>query len=407
MESTQSSKLDSASEWESAAPLRVLLDARKLRDGGIGRYIKNVIIGVTARPEVQLGIVVTPEVAASATMGRATWRDRVTVVVDDAKPYSVDEYLRMPRRLPIAEYDLYHSPHFTLPYGIHIPSIATVHDMIHLTHPERFYYPMVAKSLLASAVKRASRVIAVSQATYDDLYARLRIRNFESRKISVLPNALDPYFQQRVQGADFVQQRFGVRGNFVLAVVSMCKPHKGVSDLLRVFRTVKRRILDQRKSQLGSAFSDVKLLLTGKAAEDLIESDDFVREHADAKDVYLLGHVSNKELLHLYAAARALIVPSLAEGFCLPILEAHAQGTPVVARPVPAVKEILTQDDFVCADFSCRAFEEALMHFFAHQAQAGPYVKPPIPTAVLKQYDCLEIGRALTQVYLETVRGPE
>lgn len=380
-----------------AAPrLRLILDARKIEDGGIGIYIQNLIHGLCQRPNIDLTLIAR----SAAALSSFDWSKQVRVIEDLAPSYSFDEMFLMARRIDWRFFDLYHSPHFTLPYGIKIPSVVTIHDLIHLHHPEKSYYPLVAKAMIMSALKRSARVLTVSHSTYLDLSELAGQRQDLKAKIQVVPNALDPFFLEnlceREESAQYVGYRYGLRSQFLLAVVSNAKPHKGILDLLKAFASI-RDLASAGK--LPRSARDLKLVLVGQGSESLVFKEEVLEQAGSIRGVHLLGQVSRSDLLHLYAAASALVVPSLAEGFCLPVIEAQAMGTAVIARPVPAVKELLSDNDLVCADFSVEALRSALVSFIKQPRDYSAAGQGPILRRNSDRFLVKDVTRAVLQVY--------
>ena len=379
--------------------LRVLLDARKLWDGGIGVYTENLIAGLVGQCGVELGIIVPPAMRSSPRFARYAWRDAVEVIEDEAPPYSYDEMVGMPRRLPFKDYDVYHAPHYTLPFGVPIPSVVTVHDLIHMRYPEKIYYPLIAKHMIKSALNRAARVLTVSQATLDELSGLFSRPAAVRAKLRLVPNALDPYFLRDCSAAEYLASRFRLYGPFLVSVFSTLKPHKGLRDLLQAFHNLKRAV--NASSPAGArAINDFKLVLIGQGMHSG-EINRLLDETGGVDDVYLLGEVSKEDLVNLYAGAAALVMPSLAEGFGLPVIEAQAQGTPVIARPVPAFRDVLGARDIVCSDFSVPALERGIAAFVAAYARGELREKVKRKEELLARFDRHEIARAVLQVYRE------
>ena len=77
--------------------------------------------------------------------------------------------------------------------------------------------------------------------------------------------------------------------------------------------------------------------------------------------------MSDSELASLYAGADALILSSKQEGFCLPVIQAHAQGTAVIARPVDAIKELVSDYDYIASDFSNDSLLKAICKMYKEQ----------------------------------------
>ena len=369
--------------------IRVLLDARKISDGGIGVYTASVAAGLIASGEVDLTLLI----AKPEALDRFWWASSVDSIVDAAKPYSLDEYLMLPRRVNFGRFDVFHVPHYTLPFGVPIPTVITLHDLIHVSHPEHFYYPLLAKRLIRSAVNRAKHVITVSHSTLRDLQALVGSEKLQD-KVSVVPNALDPEIGVTRAIPNFLADRFKIRGNFLLSVISMLKPHKGLVDLLDAFEDL--------KSHLGNdpalePLRDIRLVLVGRAAEQLSENQQLLIRAGNIEGVHILGSVTKDELIELYRGARGLVVSSKAEGFCLPALEAHAVGTPVISRPVPAVLELLGARDVVAKDFSTAELTKSMLEFcrrlVEEKSKRGGVLYD------LSRYDCRTIGKSVVSVY--------
>lgn len=341
---------------QAATPLRVLLDARKLGDGGIGTYIDRLIAALT----LDSGVAVTI-IAKDSMYELYPWSDGVTAIIDPAARYSLDELLFMPRRIDFSQFDLFHEPHFTLPFGIPIPTIVTIHDLIHLTHPERAYYPFFARKLIRSAIKRATKVVAVSYATADAISKEFADNQIRAQKVRVVTNMLG---RKRQNFAERALERNSQRGalnllptpqSYLLAVLSNSKPHKGLQDLLQSWSAlVNSRMAEQREQ-----FQGVKLVLVGYGVNPNGIRIELQRLNI-FESVVVLGVVSEPDLHRLHAGALALVVPSLAEGFCLPALESQSFCVPVVMRPVPVLQEIACAQDQICADFSIGALSEAI-----------------------------------------------
>lgn len=385
---SQSRQLDKSA---GNAHLRVLVDARKILDGGIGVYTQNLVAGLLANSSetgIELALL-----GISDQIRCFRWSDRVAIIEDDARPYSIDEMFGLGRRLhrhvDRSSFDVFHVPHYTLPFGIDVPSVVTVHDLIHVNHPERLYYPPIAGFLLRSALKRASKVVAVSEATREDLIKFCKGTPEIVKKVSVLPNALDPYFVESNPTPGETRETFGLAKEFLLCVTSMNKPHKGLRDLIDAFHRVWSR-LDKKTPDL---------LLVGAGTEPREEVISLIRDFDPALPVRVLGRVSKDDLVGLYSAARGVVVPSRAEGFCLPVIEAQSLGTPVIARPIPAVLELLTANDSACRDFSVESLAHEIERFLASIASSHP--GSSVNSEHLKRFDCNSLGRAWSAIYQE------
>jgi glycosyltransferase involved in cell wall biosynthesis len=378
----QSSQLESVSPC-SASRLRLLIDGRKLGHGGIGVYTENLIQGLLQLGESSITVISSKKQAESVGFSRD-----VEWIFDAARPYSLDELLFLSRRIPFSKFDLFHAPHYILPFGIPIPTVVTVHDLIHIEHPERFFYPMFAKPLLASAVSRATRVIAVSRDTQRAIISRLRA---PASKVRYIPNAIGSFLEHEGARESRAISALSSRP-YLLAVISNLKPHKGVEDLLRAYRSFKASCAPHTPCP--------DLFLVGFGAEKIRDRAGLRVLAEGIQGVHVLGAVEKAELRDLYRRARALVVPSLAEGFCLPALEAQACGTPVICRPVPAIRELLTEQDIVASDLSVTALASALKSGCSRSDQGRVVMEPH-----LKRFSLPVVARQISDLYGDVMRG--
>lgn len=351
--------------------MRILIDGRKINDGGIGVYIQNLVRGLVSLGEDSVAVLTSVEAFERFDGKNNNPFNSIQYIFDEAKPYSFDEFLRLPGRLDFEQFDLFHEPHFTLPYGVPIPTVVTVHDLIHITHPERVFYPYIARPMIRSALMRASQVICVSEATRREVSTFTNRAESVLNRVSVVPNAIDPYFLGRDLSElkeKHGKSRFG-GSPYLMALFSNLKPHKGFQDLLVAFEMLKRRAGDSRlDSSLRKTIADTKLVLAGQGTEGMAEKNHLLNRAGDIEDVYILGPVPQETLRSLYAGAEALVVPSLTEGFYLPVIEAQALGTRIISRPVGAIEEILLPGDYRASGFDISHLVDALMAFLQDKA---------------------------------------
>lgn len=384
---SQSSQLAYAEPSAPGKLLRVLIDARKLGDGGIGVYIDHLVQGLVSRGDIEVTVLASP-----ARVRSMDWHDQVQVLPSAIKPYSLSEYLTLTRSIDFSKYDLFHAPHYTLPYGIPIPSVVTIHDLIHISHPERWYYPRVAKALIRSAVRRADKVITVSHATANELKKLVGKRHVSDERLSVIPNSLDEV-TVGVKSLP-VPRRAQEYSPYVLTVLSNLKPHKGLDDLLDAYAEVRR----MRREEKGAAVPS--LVLIGHGSEELTGDPRLLSKIGSVPGVFVEGRVSREELFSWYAHAVALVVPSRMEGFCLPMLEAQSVGTSVVVRPIPALRELSTDRDIIAADLSVPAMTTAMIEAcvrFSGSERQGPDIKH------LQRYALDSVSTSVVEVYRDAV----
>ena len=355
-------------------------------------YARNAISALLQAGQ-KVDLIVRAEDWNSDKSQAIAWRDRVLVHYDDSSQYSFKSLLGLAKRIPFSDYDVYHCPHYTLPLGVPIPTIVTVHDIIHMSYPEHFYYPLIARPLINSALKRAAAVLTVSQSSADSLRANFSKINLSNR-LFIVPNTVDLCFRNKKAVGTLNGK---AKQEYFLTIFSNLKPHKGFDDLL-----------DAYKFYLDNHFGQVNnLVLVGQGIEaNLREVEAKIKKKGLQEAVTCLGSVSDLELSELYRGAKGLIVPSLEEGFYLPILEAHACGTPAVIRPVSAICEIKVAADIQAEDFSivglARALEQASLNF---DSSCRRTILDDFNAQYLAKFSSVEIATALLEAYRFAIKS--
>lgn len=282
----------------------VLLDARKARDYGIGRYVLGLLHALARRGELTLSAIVFPEDASLLPA-------RVTPVFSSAGHYSARELFAVRSAIARTKPELFHAPHYVVPLAPAAPTIVTIHDLMHVRRPEHaaLHRRAYAAWMIRRAVRIAARIVAVSEETRRDLIAFVPKA---SGKTVVIPNgAADGFFRA---GDGAASQREDPSP--YLLFVGNDKPHKNLDGLLAAFAI------------LRASHPDLELRLAGVGAG---------RRAGDG--VRALGFVPDDALPGIVAGARVLVLPSFAEGFGLPVLEAQAAGTPVACSDLPSLCE--------------------------------------------------------------------
>ncbi len=308
--------------------MRFAIDARKLRDFGIGTYIRNILTELSRldRDNEYVVLCRPDDVDAADLLGR-----NFRMVVETAPTYSIAEQFRIPMSLAREGAHLVHEPHYVLPPLIRCRSVVTIHDCIHLMFPQ--YLPsklayVYAKGSMWSAARKANRILTVSEASKRDI---LRFFDVAPEKVAVIYNAIDERFLAPAdpERMDLVRQRYQLDHPFVLYVGNI-KPHKNIERLIDAFGRARGR----------GCPDEVKLVIIGDEISKYPALRQSVHKHKLDKHVRFLGFQPMETLAAFYRLARAFVFPSLYEGFGLPPLEAMACGTPVVTSNVSSLPEV-------------------------------------------------------------------
>jgi glycosyltransferase involved in cell wall biosynthesis len=223
-------------------------------------------------------------------------------------------------RLAGCELDVAHSPTPLRLPARRARSIVTICDLFFLDHPEATTREIRRDyaALVRSHVRKADAILAISETTADDVEARLDVPR---ERIHVVHAGIDERFLAAGPS------RNGSGPPYLLAVATE-EPRKNLSTLLEAFAILKRRGFEGVLKIAGGSGLDTPLVVETIARLGL------------ERDVSRLGYVDDLELPSLCRNARALVSPSLWEGFGLPLLEAMATTTPLVASDIPVHREV-------------------------------------------------------------------
>lgn len=291
--------------------------------------------------------------------------------------------------LPLAmrrgKVDLLHAPAYTAPFWSPAPVVLTIHDVSYARHPEWFPY---RRDRLRRAFYRRSALSASAVIT-DSTFSATEIRaayGIASEQITVVPLGVDSVFSN-ADARTPTMLPTGVAAPYLL--------HVGDLHERRNLSMLVRALVAARKA--GGALSDLRLVLAGV---DRGVGDGLARQATDAgvaEAVIRLGKVDEAALRALYRGAFALVYPSLYEGFGLPLLEAMASGTPVVAARAASLPEVVGDAGILLDPHDDAAWTGALL-----QLAADPGLASSLRTAGRKraaQHNWDRTARATFEVY--------
>lgn len=306
--------------------MRIVIDARKLHDFGIGTYIRNLVTELGTLDQASDYVLLTRPDDMGARLGGPNFR----AVAEPSRPYSIAEQFRVPRAVARARADLLHEPHYVLPPLTRAKTVVTIHDCIHLRFPE--YLPSraahaYAHAMIRLAARKADRILTVSHASKRDI---LHYTGVDPDKVEVVHNGLDMRFAAApdTDAVERVRARFQLDDPFVLYVGNI-KPHKNLARLIAAFAEMR-----------ADGPEGLKLVVIGDETSKHPELRQAVHRHRLDKHVRFFGFQPSTTLVVFYRLARAFVFPSLYEGFGLPPLEAMAHETPVITSNVSSLPEV-------------------------------------------------------------------
>lgn len=288
--------------------MKIALDTHPLYTtrAGTARHVRGLLEGLSeACPEVEVLPVVWPVENLDYSFPGRWWRSfyRELVWARGAGPWQLAD----------SGAALLHSPALPLFAPRKLPHVVTLHDLAILRQPGRFrrWQRYRARARL-ELVQRADRVVCVSRFTADEA---MRLLGLPSSRLVVVPNGV----RVPLAGSGAALR---LPPDFFLFVGSL-EPGKNLGLLRQVWELA---------AQHGVRLPP--LLIAGARWAGV------TREGPPPATWRYLGEVSDEDLGALYRAARALLFPSLYEGFGLPVAEAQAAGCPVVCAPVASLPEV-------------------------------------------------------------------
>lgn len=248
--------------------------------------------------------------------------------------YSFSEQINMPQVLNKYDLDLVHFPHFNVPLLYRKKFIITIHDLILLHFPtvknttlNPLFYRLkflAYRLVIKSAVKRAKKIIAVSEFTKKDIINNYRI---PEEKIAITYQACENFCAISPKNEDEILKKYGIIKPYLL-YVGNAYPHKNLEAFVLAYKDIDKQI------------KNLHLVLVGKEDYFYRRLKNFVEEK-NIPNLIFPDFIPDDDLDSVYKNAALYVFPSLYEGFGLPPLEAMAKGAPVASSDHECMKEIL------------------------------------------------------------------
>ncbi|MFB3066418.1 MAG: glycosyltransferase family 4 protein [Planctomycetota bacterium] len=285
----------------------------------------------------------------------------LTVLTDRPEAFPGIRSVKLPRMRPLADHivtpavlqrlqpDVYHNTKNVLPFVAPCPAVVTVHDLAYHHFPETFSRAarIYLRAHTVHAVRRASRVVTVSQHARRDLIETLKV---PEHKVAVAYNGVAKSFRDALPP----QPLADLRRPYVLSVGTI-QARKNLDVLVDAIELVRNR-----------DGLDVELAIAGRRGWRTEAFDRAVKR----TPVRLLGVVADADLPALYAHAAVFVQPSSYEGFGLTAAEAMVMGAPVVAANAGSLPEVVGDCALLVPPRDAKALAEALLRLLEDPQQA-------------------------------------
>ena len=324
-------------------PLRIGVNALYLIPGGVGGteiYLRSLLPALAKIDRVNRYFVfLNRETGADIVPAAEHWRAVAVDVEARNRPARIIyEQTELPFEARRLRLDVMFNPGFTAPLACACPNVTVFHDLQHKRLSENFRWFDLPfwRMLLYGSAHRSKRLIAVSEATKDDL---VRFYGLGLGRIAVAPHGVDPVF------FDIVRR---TTPRPFLLTVSTLHPHKNLDRLLRAFAEFHKLRPEFQLVIAGLRGFHAEALETLRAALGL---GDMVR---------FTGWIPRQELYDLFAEASAFLYPTTFEGFGMPVLEALAAGIPTACSNIQPVSGIAGEAALLFDPFDESAILDAM-----------------------------------------------
>lgn len=301
--------------------------------------------------------------------------------------------LPLPVQWVTGRLDLFHSPDFVLPpTNGRIPTLLTVHDISFVFYPQVYPEPLVTylNKVVPRSIKKATHVLADSQATKDDL---VNVWQVAPQKITVLYSGADDRFQPvtDAQKLTAVRQKYNLDDAPYILSVGTVQPRKNYQMLIRAFAPV-------------AAQQPHNLIISGGKGWLYDEMLAEIEQQGLNGRVHFIGFVDDDNLPALYSGADLFVMPSLYEGFGIPILEAMGCGIPVLSSNASSLPEVVGNTAVTLPPTDQTAWTEYILDLLTNPARRQQQITAGFQQA--KTFSWQKSARQLMQIYAQLTQHP-
>lgn len=370
----------------------IAIDARKIRDFGIGTYVRHLIRELAEIDQDNRYLLLVKNADREELYDLP---DNFETVVESSPVYSIRELVLLSWRLFRLDLDLYHSTHYVLPVVVPTRVVVSIHDIIHLLYPEflpsRFAF-LYAQRMIHRSLQRGDRIITGSHCTKQDLLEHFDVAD---GKIEVIYNGVADVFRHQLTSdeRDRWRRNLDLPRRYILFVGNVEKAHKNLDRVVQAYA----KALEEKKF-------DAPLVCVGNRTDAAVSK---VRQRARQLGIedrlQLLGHVADEALPAVYQNATLFLYPTLYEGFGLPVVEAMASGVAVVTSNGSALREVAQGHADLVDPLDVDAIADAIVHCMTDDDHRRNLAK--LGRRRAEQFYWRRTAERTLQVYLETIEG--
>lgn len=363
----------------------VLLDARSMagRSTGMGRYVSQMLseLPALASNDIKFKVISLPGDQVPDGISNHVLGGFLSCL----RPGKLAQHAIIPWVVDSSKCDLYHYPYFDPPVPLRKRFVATCPDLEPLRMPNLFSRKVVAYyEVFAVRLRHAARVITISENTKKDVVELLGIN---PNVVRVIYLGVDKRFRPVLEEEELTNI-YHLPNRYVL-YVGNTMPHKNLQRLVQAMARVCRLC------------PDVKLVIVGALDRYRSNVEQIIQNTGMNLYVRFLDFVSENDLPALYSKASAFILPSLYEGFGLPILEAMACGAPVIASNAASIPEIVGDAGIIVDPYNIEEISDGILRLLNNQSEAKNYSNLGIERA--QQFTWRHCAEEHLKVYREVL----
>jgi glycosyltransferase involved in cell wall biosynthesis len=273
------------------------------------------------------------------------------------------EQIVLPTYVKKNKIELLHSPGYVSPIKINCKTVVTIPDMQYRFYPQYFGKSRLWywRYFIPRSARKAAMITTLSEYSKKSIIDLLHI---SSDKVAVTYPA-SKYFDRVQVDNQYKQQildKYGIKKEFILSVASFL-PHKNLGHLIESFNLLSDRI-------------DYQLVLVGLQVQGAEQFQTTLwKENMESGKIRVLGYIPEEDLMGLYQSATVFVLPSLFEGFGMPLLEAMSFGCPVAASNKTCIPEIVGNAGILFDPESTVSIADALYSIISNQSLRDDLVR--------------------------------
>jgi len=230
--------------------------------------------------------------------------------------------------------NVFYSPSHYSPKFAPCPTVPTIHDLGYLQFKNQFnkkdLYQLI--NWTQESIKKATHIITVSNFSKTEIE---KTYNINPERITIAYNGVDEPLKIDAKDQQKILSNYSVKSKKYYLYLGTLKPNKNIPFLIRSFAEF-LKITDQ----------ETKLVIAGKKGWLFDEIFETVKKESVEDNIIFTDFVDNYQKTILYQNAKALIMPSIYEGFGIPVIEAMKLNTPVISSNITPLKEVIGDNGF-------------------------------------------------------------